>query len=237
MRPPLDEKVLFQSLAKKTKRALLPVLQDAFKQMTEKQRQAVFGAGHFDQAQPLKRRKSVIDPKRLLQEAAAFRRDSLAKKYYAPFNMDSKNYSHVPAQTVQWCDRFARLVKSASALTAAGEHTAAARCFGALFELLLMMSSGDGEIVFAHEMGSWMIPADDKKWLKYYIKSLAATATPEAFAAAVAPILRYDSWQSFSADAYASARRFASVPQRTALEAERLNSGIRIPSDPQSPRR
>jgi hypothetical protein len=50
---------------------------------------------------------------------------------------------------------------------------------GRACEVLEAMESGD-EIIFAEEAGCWMIPTDEKAWLRAYLTSLAATATPEA---------------------------------------------------------
>ena len=50
----------------------------------------------------------------------------------------------------------------------------AAACFGILYELIDAMERGD-EIVFAEEVGGWMIPGDEKEYVAAYMTSLAAT--------------------------------------------------------------
>ena len=78
-----------------------------------------------------------------------------------------------------------------------GEHAQAVSCFAMLYELLEALESGE-EIIFAEEAGSWMIPTDHKAWLKAYLTSLAATTTPETFAAAALPMIERDSGHSFA---------------------------------------
>jgi hypothetical protein len=104
-------------------------------------------------------------------------------------------------------------------LTKQKDHQLATACFGLLFELIDAMESGK-EIVFAEEIGSWMIPGDEKRYVAAYLRSLAATATPEAFAAVALPLIRRDSWQNFVGEAYQSAVRVATQAQAAYLEAE-----------------
>jgi hypothetical protein len=134
----------------------------------------------------------------------------------------------IPEETEDWCDRFARFVAEASKLTAQGNHPQAVACFAALFELVEAADSGD-EIIFAEEAGSWMIPTDQKGWLKSYLTSLAATATPGAFTAAVIPMLQRDSGQSFIGQVHASALTVANAPQKAhlqvAVQRQRIRTG------------
>ena len=83
------------------------------------------------------------------------------------------------------------------------------------------------EIVFGDEIGSWMIPGDEKQYIAAYMTSLAATATPEEFTAAALPLIRRDRWQSFATQAYLSAIRAANEAQRVHLEAEIRRQEIR----------
>src|SRR5207248_5155842 len=110
----------------------------------------------------------AVDGELLWHEIEEFRNDSLAGVYYAPFNMNSRNYRHIPEETRDWCDRFARFAADASRLTAQGEHAQAVACFAPLFELAEALAWGK-EIIFAEEVGCWLIPADEKAWLKAYL--------------------------------------------------------------------
>ncbi len=88
------------------------------------------------------------------------------------------------------------------------------------------------EIVFADELGSWMIPGDQKVYIAAYLTSLAVVASPEEFAAVSLPLVRRDSWQSFYTQAYATAVRVATVEQRAHLDAEIRRQNIRTPGEP-----
>ena len=66
-----------------------------------------------------------------------------------------------------------------------------------------------------------------KEYIAAYMTSLAATATPEEFTAAALPLIRRDSWRSFTTQAYGSAIRVATEAQRAYLEAEIQRQKIR----------
>ncbi len=151
----MDEQAVFAFLKKQEKTVLLDYLHAAFQEMDADQRRAVFG--EVD-------RKPVKAPSggdELREEIDEFRRDSLARSYYAPFNMNSKNFMHIPERTREWCSLFARFVADASTLTARGEHTQAAACFAMLYELLEALDQGE-EIIFADFLPS-SYPSEEKK--------------------------------------------------------------------------
>jgi hypothetical protein len=165
-----------------------------------------------------------VDGKKLLRAIKKFQRESLAGAYYAPFDMNSKNYMFIPPETEAWFDRLGELLTTSVQLTKQKDHQLATACFRVLFELIDVMESGE-EIVFADEYGSWMIPGDEKHYVAAYLKSLAATTSPEGFVAVALPLIRRDSGQNFVSEAYRSAIRVATKEQKVALEAEigRLN--------------
>jgi hypothetical protein len=218
----VDEEHVFAHLTKMKKAALLEYLRAAFEEMSVDQRLAVFG----DLAH--KPPKGRVDGGELWAEVERFRADSLAKYYYAPFEMNSKNFMYVPDETKEWCDHFADLARDACRLTAQGDHATAVKCFAALDELYQAVDAG-AEIIFAEEAGSWMIPFDDKEWLKAYLTSLAATGTPEDFAAAAVPIIARDSRRDFDDETYASACAAATTEQRARLDAELKRQNVRTP--------
>jgi hypothetical protein len=168
----MDKQAVFAHLNKQKKDVLLDYLSEAFDEMDAKQQRAVFG----DAVRPPA--KKAVNGGRLRKEIEQFHKDSLAGKYYAPFNVNSKNYMDVPEETEEWCDRFAGFVAEASKLTVAGEHAPAVACFALLHELLEALNSGQ-EIIFAEEAGSWMIPTDEKAWLKAYKTSRGAVERSE----------------------------------------------------------
>jgi hypothetical protein len=132
--------------------------------------------------------------------------------------MNSKNYTHVPEETQDWFAALNDFLAESATLTAQGEHALAVECFGLLYQLIEHMEDGD-EIVFAHEVGSWMIPGDEKPYLAAYLSSLAAVTTPDVFTATVLPLIRRDRAHSDIGQVYAVASRVTNTEQRAALHA------------------
>jgi hypothetical protein len=216
----VDEEQVFAHLQKKKKAVLLEYLRAAYEEMSVEQRRAVFG----DLAHKTPRER--VDGAHLWQQVEEFCRDSRAGYYYAPFDVNSKNFMHVPEETEEWCDHFADLAQDACHLTAQGDHADAVKCFAALRALEEDVDSGR-EIIFAEEAGSWMIPIEGKDWLRAYLTSLAATTPPERFTALVLPIIASDSHHAFCDEAYLSARAVATPEQWAHLEAELQRQHVR----------
>lgn len=162
----------------------------------------------------------------MLKEIEDFQRESLASVYYEPFDINSKNWTHVPEETKEWFERLGDFLEASCQLTTQRDHRHAVASFGILYELIDAMERGD-EIVFGDEIGSWMIPGDEKRYIAAYTKSLAATTTPEEFAEAALSLIRRDGWQSFATQAYPSAIRAATEAQRAHLESEIRRQNIR----------
>jgi len=141
---------------------------------------------------------------------------------------------HIPEETEEWFDRLGDLLKESAKLTEQGNHEQAVECFHILYKLIEVMERGE-EIVFADELGSWMIPCEEKEILASYIASLAATKSPETFTAAVLPFVRRDSYHSFADRVYTSANRVTSKEQKSHLRAELKRQNI--PTGPRSRKR
>jgi hypothetical protein len=221
----MDKTHLFQFLSTRDVSFLLDLLSTAYDQMDRDQRRWVFGE------LVAKLPPALVDGEVLLDEVEEFRRESLAEVYYAPFDINSKNWTHIPEETEEWFERLGDLLQATCQLTAQGDHLHAVACFGILYELVDAMERGE-EIVFADEIGSWMIPGDEKQYIAAYMSSLAVTATPEEFTAAALPLIRRDSWQSFATQAYPSAIRAANEAQKAFLEAEIQRQNIRTGREP-----
>lgn len=209
----MDKTRVFKFLSGEDPSVLLDVLSRAYDEMDYDQLQAVFGR-YAAELPP-----APVDGEVLLDEVERFRQASLAGVYYAPFNINSKNWMHVPEETKEWFGELGDLLKASTQLTAQGDHLHAVACFGVLYELIDAMESGE-EIVFAEEIGGWMIPGDEKAFVAAYMTSLAETASPEEFAAVATPLIWRDSYQSFATQACPSAIRAANEAQRAHLEAE-----------------
>jgi hypothetical protein len=216
----MDKTQLFQFLSTQAASSLLDLLSTAYDQMNIDQRRWVFGK-LVDELPP-----APVDGEVLLDEVELFQRESLAGIYYEPFDINSKNWTYIPEETEEWFERLGDLLKASCQLTTQGDHLHAVACFGILYELIDTMERGE-EIVFGDEIGSWMIPGDEKQYIAAYMTSLAATTTPEEFAAAALPLIRRDSYHSFAAQAYPSAVRTANEAQKAYLEVEIQCQNIR----------
>ncbi len=216
----MDETRIFQCLSLQDAVALLAWLRRAYAEMSYNQRRAVFG----DIARALP--PVLVDGEDLLNQIEDFRRESLAGVYYAPFMINSKNWTHIPEETHEWFARLGDFLQADAQLTARGGHQHAVACFGILYELIEKMENGD-EVVFADELGSWMIPADEKQIIAAYLTSLVAVASPEEFTAAALPLVRRDSWESFGNQVYATAMQVADEVQRVCLAAEIARAKVR----------
>src|SRR4051812_15111796 len=94
-------------LKRQKKAALLELLEQAFFEMEPEQQRAVFG--ELLEKAPAARANGAA----LLEEVAEFERDSLSRQYYQSFNINSKNWTHIPAKTQEWFDRMGELLKDA----------------------------------------------------------------------------------------------------------------------------
>ncbi|WP_088891254.1 hypothetical protein [Leptolyngbya ohadii] len=216
----MDKEKLFQQLQKQKKAVLLGLLDDAYEVMTPSQRRQIFS--HLLQQIP----PTAIDGNHLLQQVQQFDAASRAGEYYAPFRVNSKNFMDIPEETSAWFDRLGDLLQDSSRLTVQGDHEQAVACFQILYRLIDVMESGE-EIVFADELGSWMIPGDGKQYVDAYLTSLAAIATPEQFTEQALPLIQRDSYSSFMHQVYQTACKLATPAQKKQLQAEAKRQNIR----------
>jgi hypothetical protein len=211
---------LFAFLQKQKKAVLLEYLEAAFDAMSVEDRDDVFGDA-VAKAPPRQ-----VDGESLLEEIKFFQTESLAGAYYQYFHINSKNFMHVPEQTREWFDELGDFLQDSIRLSEKGDHAWAVACFEIQLQLIDAMEEGK-KIVFAEELGSWMIPGEKKQWTAAYLKSLAATTDPEGYAAKAVPLIQDDSYHSCSAGAYKSAVQAANKEQRALLEAEVQRCNIR----------
>ncbi len=155
----------------------------------------------------------------LVDQIEDFFKESLSGFYYAPFNINSKNFMDVPEETEQWFEHLGDFLKASVQLTSQSNHFHAMVCFGELYSLIDKLESGE-EIVFGEEIGSWMIPGDEKSYLAAYLTSLAAVSSPEEFTKVTIPLLQRDSGNSLAGQVYTSAQKVANDEQRAHLAAE-----------------
>jgi hypothetical protein len=209
----MDEEVLFKALKRQTKATLLEFLHSAYYEMNTQQRRDIFG----DLIKKIK--PSNIIAKEVINKSEIFYKDSLAGIYYAPFAIDSKNFSNIPEETEEWFEKLGDLLKSSVQLTKQKEHSSAVKSFMILYELIDKMEYGE-EIIFADEYGSWMIPGNEKEFLDSYISSLAEIKTPKEYAQIVLPLIKRDSHMSFCNKVYSVVVRHSNKEQNKYLKSQ-----------------
>jgi hypothetical protein len=166
----MNQRTVFAFLKSAPRPVRLKCLESAYRSMNDRQRRTVFAGAVL---QPKKGPR--IDAARLLRQVRHFHSDSIAGVYYAPFMINSKNFMDHPAETRDWCDRFDRFARKAIGLTAMGQHKEAAECHRLLHDLMKRVDDGE-EIIFASEVGSWMIPIAKREWLAAYRTSREAVS-------------------------------------------------------------
>ena len=216
----MNKKRLFEYVKTQNQSKLLELLSLAFDTMDTNQRHVVFGITAKEVPQ------SSVDGKEILTTIEQFYERSMAGYYYAPFDINSKNFSDIPEETNAWFDEISDHLEDSSRLTDQGEHEMAVQGFKLLYELIDKMEDGD-EIVFADEYGTWMITGDEKQFIKSYLSSLAVISTPEEYALGAIPLIKRDSYESFLNKVYASAIKVANEDQKIYLKTEVKKQKIR----------
>lgn len=217
----MNKKRLFEHLKKQEPERLIKLLDWAFDTMNTNQRHDVFG-GVTIEIPP-----ADVDGEKLLSDIEQFKKRSLAGYYYAPFDINSKNFSHIPEETDEWFDEIGDYLEDSSKLTDPGDHELATQCFKILHGLIDKMEDGD-EIVFADEYGTWMITGDEKRFVKSFLTSLSAVSKAEDYIAGAIPLIKRDSYKSFHNKAYSTAVAVATDDQKKLLKREVKNQEIKV---------
>lgn len=219
----MNEDALFKVLKRQTKATLLELLDSAYYEMNTQQRRHIFGA-LMEESKPAK-----AIARDIKKESEEFYRESIAGIYYAPFNVNSKNFSHVPEETEEWFEKLGDLLQASTHLTKQKEHKSAVESFEILYKLIGKMECGE-EIIFADEYGSWMIPGSEQDFLDAYISSLAEVKTPEEYTKVVIPLLKRDSYTSFCNKVCSLAVKRSSKEQESTLKAAIKEQNIKTSS-------
>ncbi|MGB3671822.1 MAG: hypothetical protein WA984_17050 [Phormidesmis sp.] len=208
----MNEDALFKVLKRQTKATLLELLDSAYYEMNTQQRRHIFGA-LMEESKPAK-----AIAREIKKESEEFYQESIAGIYYAPFAMNSKNFSHIPEETEEWFEKLGDLLQASTQVAKQKEHKSAVESFEILYQLIEKMECGE-EIIFADEYGSWMIPGNEQDFLDAYISSLADVKTPEEYTKVVIPLLKRDSYTSFCNKVYSLAVKHSSKAQESTLKA------------------
>ena len=216
---------LFEYLKKQGIDTLIKLLQDCYDIMSTQKIRDVFG--HVEN-EWLKEPAVSLDGEKTLEAVRKFQEESLVGKYYAPFNINSKNYMSVPEETEVWFEKVGDLITDSSQLSSQNDHVHAVQCFRILYELIDQMELDDN-IVFADEYGRWMIVTDEEVCIEAYIKSAAMMLSPEEYVETVLPFIIRDSRKSFSnKKVYSKVRLYANKQQQTLLDKEIAEQKIAI---------
>jgi hypothetical protein len=217
----MNKEKIFEYLGKQDQEKLLELLRLAFDTMNTNQRHEVFGE-IITEIPP-----SLVEGNKLQITIEKFYEKSLAGHYYAPFDINSKNFSDIPEETDAWFDEISDHLKDCSKLSDQGDHEIAVQCFKLLHELIDKMEDGD-EIVFADQYGTWMITGDEKKFIKSYLTSLSMISTPEEYTIGAIPLIKRDSYESLSNKVYSTAIKIGNKDQKAHLKKEVEEQKIRI---------
>ncbi len=220
----MNKERLFEYIKAQNHAKLLDLLNTAFDLLNTNQRQDVFGKIAKEaakEAPPLH-----VEGKNLIATIEQFYQNSISGHYYAPFDINSKNFSQVPEETDAWFEELSDYLEDSSKLADQGDHEIAVQCFRLLHELIDKMEDGD-EIVFADEYGTWMITGDEKRFVKSYLASLSETSTPEEYANGAIPLIKRDSYESFHNKVYDTALKIANKDQKAFLKTEVKKHKIR----------
>jgi len=209
----MNKERLFEYLKTQDQARLLDLINSAFDIIDTNQRHDVFGK-IIVEVPP-----SPVEGKKLLSTIKEFDEKSMAGHYYAPFDINSKNFSDIPEETDAWFDEIGDHLEDSSRLTDQGDHEIAVKCFKILHELIDAMEAGD-EIVFADEYGTWMITGDEKRFVKSYLTSLSEISSPEEYTTDAIPLIKRDSWESFSNKVYSTAVKVGNKEQKIHLKKE-----------------
>lgn len=220
----MNKERLFEYLESQPQADLLELLGAAFDTMDTNQRNDVFGKIIKDVPA------SPIEGKKLLSTIKQFHKKSMAGHYYAPFDINSKNFSDIPEKTEEWFEEIGDHLEDSSILTDQGDHKIAVQCFQILHELIDRMEDGD-EIVFADEYGTWMITGDEKRFVRSFLTSLSEISTPEEYAIDAIPLIKRDSYESFHNKVYSAALKIATDDQKAELKREVKKQKVRTRSN------
>lgn len=147
----LDKQQLRILILKVNREELIQYIDTCLEEMTDLQIENVFGGLYYEQII------QHMTPLMVLDKIKVFLKDSLAGKYYTPFNINSKNYNWVPPETEAWYRELSTWLDRSCELVKQGHRKIGKECLDICFQLIDKQS--DDDTVFAHELGDWMIHA------------------------------------------------------------------------------
>ncbi len=216
----INEKTLFQILQKLRKSEILEYLKSSYYEMEDKQRRNVYLDLYNEKVN------KGLKSQELYTRVLTFHEKSIKGDYYAPFNINSKNYRYIPNETDEWFTELSFYLDETSKLVKKKEYKIANDCFERLYDLISKMEDGE-EIIFADEYGTWMI-STKLDYDNAYISSLSKTENENNFTERVLPLLIRDSYESLSSKIYSKIKKAANTKQLKKVELKIKQKDIRI---------
>lgn len=209
----MEEKILIKALKKQTKEQLISLLLESYGELNKPRRKRIFGSV-YDKVKTPK-----FNAQKIYEEIQEFYKESIAGKYYAPFAINSKNFSDIPEETELWCDLIAKHFTDTLELFNREEYKMATECFDKLYYLQDNMCE---EIVFADELGTWMIPIKQATYIPKYIESMAKTKTAEGFKRGIKMLMDFDDYDYKKTKVFNKAMRVGTQEQKNAIKQMKL---------------
>lgn len=217
----IQKAILFQAIKKLKKEQVIQLLESSFINMERKEQRSVFGKLYNEIT------KKDRTPESLLKDIEDFYQKSMNGHYYSSFMMNSKNFSNVPEETEEWFDELSDKLDFTSKLVAEEQYVTALKCFKILYELIERMGNGEN-IVFADELGDWMIHAKTD-YVQNHIIALSHTLeTTEEYVEILIPMIKMDSYFSLYNKVYQKVKKHATKEQLSAINKEVKSLSIRI---------
>ncbi|MEM6318979.1 MAG: hypothetical protein AAF960_15000 [Bacteroidota bacterium] len=217
----IDKSKLFEAIQQLEKSELIALLDRTFTKMDGATQRNTFG--------PLFKQhtKKERTPEKLLADIEAFYKKSVDGYYYAPFDVNSKNFSDIPEETDEWFDEIADYLDFASELVEEKQYAMGLKCLNLLMELIDKMESGE-EIVFADELGSWMLSTEEDYIEKYILVVSKEVSSVDEYVELLIPRIKSDSFFSFYDKVYQKVKKHANAEQLKAIKAAVKQQNIRV---------
>jgi len=204
----MEKNKVFHVLKSEEKKTLINLLYEVYDLLSATDAFRIFSQ-YYEKSIP---KKSFIT--KTLSDINKFYDESYSGKYYAPFDMNSKNYSNIPEETELWFELLADYLMKSVKLNEMAEHGIAVQCFKKLYKLYDDM---DEEIVFAHELDGCMLQASHKDIMPKYIESLALMSDSTDYAKEIVFLMELDEYDYNMKKVYNKAKLMGNKKQKEDL--------------------
>lgn len=215
----MNKDILLQILKQKEHSELLAILDEAWELMSTSQRDQIFYPHISDAIYDF-----PAQPDKTIEAIKTFQKSTLAGDYYAPFDINSKNFMDIPEETDAWFAKMDELFIECTKLSRQKDYQAAVEGFEILHELF----EGMCDHVFADELGDWMFTGDLKAYHAAYLEAASETCNPEDFAGKAMSVIIDDSHQNCSLKMYSLVKSVATEEQMVVVDGGVKERGIKV---------